>query len=67
MLSPTGLSSASDILNVSSSIYPDMANSKEINSFKFLVRNRDTEYKMISTWFLECIKKKYSIGQRWPM
>ena len=45
MLSPAGLSIVSDTLNVWYPLYPDIANPKEITSFKF--RLCGTEYKMI--------------------
>ena len=48
MLSPAGLSLVSDTSNVSYPLYPDIANPKEITSFKFRISGRDTERKMIS-------------------
>ena len=49
MLSPAGLLILSETLNVCYPLYPDIANPKEITSFKFRISGRDTERKMISS------------------
>ena len=49
MLSPAGLLIVIDTLNVCYPLYPDIANPKEITSFKFRLSSRDTEHKMISS------------------